>query len=194
MELEKRPETELEYWATIEQLGGFIWRMNHDLADGRITDPDGAIDHDINQAHELTQQLLKEIEDKFGVIPPDLKNKQAGEKSAPPGKIHYWDWYKQMKRQCYNLHYQSLICSACPFSDGLDRYVALGSIPCGIYPGTFVELKNPFTCQMVHRKIRSWNDGILHSLIKRKFGSDTLAAFKAKKQELMNAPSETATE
>lgn len=39
MELQKQPETEMEYWQAIEMLGGFAWSMNHDLALSRWKDP-----------------------------------------------------------------------------------------------------------------------------------------------------------
>ena len=33
--------SEIFLWLAIEELGGFLWRMNHDLADGRIDSTPG---------------------------------------------------------------------------------------------------------------------------------------------------------
>jgi|SRR3989338_11364060 len=47
IELKNQPETEAEYWAAIEDLGGFMWKTNHDLSHGRIQDPTGEISQSV---------------------------------------------------------------------------------------------------------------------------------------------------
>ncbi len=103
--LKNHPKTELEYWQAIYALGGFIWRMNHDLADGRIEDPAGGINKDIEKARTCLAGLVAEMRGRFGVIAPQdcpqltTEQKMAGEKvvPAPDGTEYYWDWYHRMK-------------------------------------------------------------------------------------------------
>jgi hypothetical protein len=91
--LKKHPETEIEYWSAIEALGGFIWRMNHDLADGRIKDSTGGIDRDITEARKVSAQLVEELWEKFGVVAPKncpqltLEQRMAGQ--VPP-RTSFW--------------------------------------------------------------------------------------------------------
>lgn len=186
MELKKQPETELEYWETIEGLGGFIWRMNHDLSDGRIEDPTGGIDKDISDARTISDRLVRELGEKFGVIhPSDCPKMEIGQElpPAPEGKIYYWDWYKNMKAEVYKADYEKLICSACPFSEGVERMMSLGGvIPCSVFSGMIYRLLAPYACAMVRDDL--WSTDRLYSEIQSQHGDDALTIFKTKEEEL----------
>jgi len=183
MEIKKQPETELEYWETIESLGGFIWRMNHDLADGRIKDPTGDIDKEIAEAREISTRLIGEMDGKFGVIHyPKVKVGQ-NLPPAPKGKIYYWDWYKKMKAEAYSAEYEKLICSACPFSEGIEEMINLGGvIPCSVFRGMIYRLSAPNACAMVCDKL--WNKDGLYKEIQRQHGEEALTVFKKKEEKL----------
>lgn len=59
--------TEMELYFFIDECGGFIWRMNHDMADGRIPHDDHAgIDKDIARIHKHQLFALKQLV-RFGV-------------------------------------------------------------------------------------------------------------------------------
>lgn len=185
MELKKQPVTELEYWEIIEGLGWFIWRMNHDLADGHIEDPDGSIDHELAEAGVIQEKLVSEIGDKFNVIhSKDCPKTNFGENPpvAPEGKIYYWDWYKKMKEIFYKAEYDKIICSACPFSEGSEKMMALDSIPCSVFNGMAYRLSAPHRCIMV--SCNNWSEDQLRYEIKSKFGGKTLKTFIAKESEL----------
>ena len=81
MELEKYPQKEEECWAAIEALGGFIWSINHDAADGRIEMTEG-VKKELADAQRISEKLISEISERFGVIPP---------KDCPPQRRRWED-------------------------------------------------------------------------------------------------------
>lgn len=164
MELVKQPETEVEYWEAIEALGGYIWRTKHD---GRMALND-EIEKSLQSAEELSERLVAEIGEKFGII--DYPKFEFGQTPplAPEGKTYYWDWYKRMKQEVYRKEYEGLICSACPLSTGLEHMVALGGvIPCGVWRGGDIPPSHTLSvCHDRHRKLerkkaprRNWEKG-----------------------------------
>lgn len=187
MELKKHPETEREYWEAIESLGGYIFSTNHGLLRGHIEDPKGKVVKSIEEAKALQQQLAREISEKFGVILyQDYPKFEAGKTlpPAPAGKIYYREWYDKMKREAYSQDYEGLICSACPFSEGLDQMISMGgSIPCGVWSGTINRLRAPHLCAKVTSS--DWTDETLEKEIVRKGGSKALTQFRKKKRELL---------
>lgn len=151
IELKKHPETEMEYWQTIEALGGVAWSLNHDLSDGRIDDdPTCTLDKTIKKAYELSAKLASELSEKFGVIQPkDCPKVEIGQKppKPPKGKKYYWKWYEKMEKIYYKMSYEKIICSACPFSEGVNYMIELGGwIPCGVVCGSRNMLRYPFKC------------------------------------------------
>lgn len=190
MELTKQPETELEYWVAIEELGGFIWRMNHDLADGRIEDPTGGGVREVESAQDICKRLVGELSEKFGVIPPAECPRVALGEAPPPtpeGKAYYWDWYRRMKEEAYRAEYAGLICSACPFSDGVEKMIALGGvIPCGVFSGMMYRLSAPHLCGMTGPG-GLWSQEKLYELMRVRHGADALAAFQQKEAALKPA-------
>ena len=184
MKLYKQPETEMEYWEAIEGLGGFIWRMNHDLADGRIKDPSGDVAEDVNDSRIISNRLVVELGEKFGVIHPvDCPKISLGQTphTAPEGKTYYWDWYKRMKGESYRVEYAKLICSACPFSAGVEQMMRLGGvIPCGVFSGVMYRLDAPHICGMT----RDWGQTKLYDEIRARHGAEALATFQRKEAEL----------
>jgi len=185
LELKKQPETEMEYWETIEALGGFVWRMNHDLGDGRIEDPDGEIAQAIEEGKQILNRLATELSEKFGVIQPkDYPKTEPGQERppAPEGKIYYWDWYQKMKDAVYRSDYEKIICSACPFSEGVEK-MKIGIIPCSVFPGVAYRLTAPHICLMTDWGGR-WTKERLYQEIIAKGGEEALQTFKEKEKEL----------
>lgn len=80
---------ELELYFFIEECGYFCWRMNHDMADGRIPQSDHAkIDIDVAKVRERQIEAIKELQ-KFGVENPLKEDGRANDT--------YWSWYKKWK-------------------------------------------------------------------------------------------------
>jgi len=190
MKLKKQPETEVEYWEAIEELGGYIWSTNHELCHGRIEDEDGKIAKSIEEATQISERLVTELGEKFGVIHPrDCPRVEPGQPIPPPpdGKVYYRDWYKRMKEACYRQDYEGIICSACPFSEGLQRMIELGNvIPCGIFSGMIYRLHAPYECGMLG--VDGWSIEKLYAEIIGRSGQDGLAQFQKKEKELRNKP------
>ena len=186
MQLTKQPETEVEYWEAIEGLGGFIWATEHDMGHGRILDTDGSVRREIAEARQISQRLVNELTNKFGVInPSDRAGIKPGQPvpPAPEGKTYYWDWYKKMKLQVYSKDYEAMICSACPFSRGLQYMVDLGGhVPCDIFPGVLYRLVPPHRCRMLD-EVECGAVG-LHTKIVEKVGMEGLKKFLKKEEEL----------
>jgi len=188
MELIKQPQTELDYWEIIEFLGGFIWRLNHDLAAGRIDDPKGKIAQDIKVDARQLQKRLNEASEKFGIILPENCPRVEPGKEAPPapeGKIYYWDWYYKMKDIAYRADYEKIICSACPFSEGVE-IMKIGVIPCGIFRGTVYGLNAPYACAML-TSLDVWTEEKLCCEIFNQHGMEALKKFTTKLKELKAA-------
>lgn len=194
IELKKHPETEQEYWETIEGLGGMSWRLNHDLADGRIDDPSGKVSQDITDLQTLLEALVSEVCEKFGVIHPkdcpqrsmeDIMN-DVPIPPAPEGKKYYRDWYNEQKQLSYSREYEGMICSACPFSEGLEHMMALGGqVPCGKFSGMLYRLDAPHLCGMVTWH-NGWTKEHLYNQIQSEYGDQALQRFQTKEQALQN--------
>lgn len=186
MELVKNPETEMEYFEIIEGLGGFAWRMDHDLADGRVEDKTGGMDRDIQDARKISATLVSELKEKFGVIPPkECPKVEPGKKAskAPKGKIYYWDWYEKMKNLSQRIYYEKIICSACPFSGGVKKMIEMGGdIPCRKIHGILYRLGYPFECHLI--SFKELTPGQLYQEIMKKGGEVALTRFKIKEAGL----------
>jgi len=189
MELKKHPETEMEYWETIEGLGGFIWSTNHALSHDHIQDPDGKVEADIAEARVLSSLLVDELKLKFGVIPPkDYPQVAVGEEKppAPEGQIYYWDWYEKMRDESYRKEYDGLICAVCPFSLGADEMVRRHAIPCSAITGRTVKaLLGPYYCAALSSLGPRWDSETLKMKIVEKGGEAAWTAFLQRRQELI---------
>ena len=68
----------------INECGNFLFRMNHDLADGRIPEESKAdVQNDMINIREV-QMFTVENLDRFGVDPKSVEDKDKGD---------YWKWY-----------------------------------------------------------------------------------------------------
>lgn len=78
---------EISLYFVINECGGFIWRMNHDMADGRIPiEHHDAIEKDIKNVRR-TQMDAVALLPKFGVAQPT-----QGENKTPTEE--YWKWFR----------------------------------------------------------------------------------------------------
>ena len=182
MELKKHPETQEEYWEAIEGLGGMVWRMGHDLGDGRIEETKG-IQKDIDDMNAMLVQLVAEIEEKFNVIPqektPKKENPEDKLPRAPEGSIYYWDWYHKMKLQILENDYKALICSACPFAMSLDNFMLYNAckMDCGFSNETYRVSPCYFhICQAT----RSCEFSRIEKTINQQYGAEAQEAFTKK--------------
>lgn len=73
---------------TIDGLGSIIWRMNHDLADGRVKSTPG-IEEEILEMREIQQFAVSQLE-RVGVEGAQDENNKPTQK--------YWDWYNTWKK------------------------------------------------------------------------------------------------
>jgi hypothetical protein len=76
--------SEQELYSTIDALGAFLWRMNHDLADGRIEGSKG-IDDDLVKMKEMQKKAVLQTA-RFGVTKP------VYEDDGPTPE--YMKWYR----------------------------------------------------------------------------------------------------
>jgi len=74
---------EVELYFAIDTFGGFVWRMNHDLADGRIESSAGVEQDIINMQGRMEIAIDQSV--RFGVIEP-RKDGRASES--------YWRWFR----------------------------------------------------------------------------------------------------
>ena len=80
--------TEIYIWSLIEEIGGFTWRMNHDMADGRIPqESHAAIDEDIVRMTEIQKYAVSQLP-RFGVANPEM---------GPEEREKYFEWYQGWK-------------------------------------------------------------------------------------------------
>ena len=77
---------EIVLYFIIDAFGAFIWRMNHDMADGRIAaHHHPAIDKDIVQAGIRQREAVEQCK-RFGIEQPFDNDGKAGP--------DYWKWYR----------------------------------------------------------------------------------------------------
>lgn len=76
---------ELELYFFIDTCGAFMWRMNHDMCDGRIPEKDWpGIDRDIVDVRAQQMTAVRRLPE-FGVASLDAENKPTPE---------YWVWFR----------------------------------------------------------------------------------------------------
>ena len=80
--------TEQHLFCCIYSLGGVLWQMNHDLADGRLESTSEIDDWLINAQNTLADLVSKT--NRFDVKKPLNENKSATQE--------YWTWYYKMKK------------------------------------------------------------------------------------------------
>ena len=190
MNLAKHPVTEIEYWAIIESLGGFIWRMNHDAADGRFQMTKEA-EKDLSDARQVMEALVSELFVQFGVVHPNdcpRKNAEGKMPEAPAGMSWYWDWYHKTKMAWNRAEYEKIICSACALCEGAEAFVRGNAIPCAAWKGTLYQLSMPYQCAMVDSACSwKWKEEQLIAEIRKIGGEEAVLKFKAKETELKAA-------
>ncbi len=167
-------ETEMEYWRAIEDLNDQIWITIRDLTEGFIQDSKGEVTKSIQEKRQEAEQLIIKLGEKFGVIRQrDYPKVKLGQSfPAPPdGKIYYFQWSQKMKKEFHRNNYENIICSACPFSEGVQKMIELdGAVPCAIFPGLLISLSEPSQCAML--KVNGWDKVRLHKEIIKKTGEN----------------------
>lgn len=187
---------EKDYWRRLNFLSGRIWRTEHDLADGRIADPNGSIGRGVEQGRSRINKLVLEICRRFGVIPIENSPFRLDLKTAPPppeGKEYYWSWYERVKREVIEEEYGEIICCACPLSEGVEAYIRNHGerIPCTIFPGILYSLPAPYLCWTFRDYLLLWNRQRLLKEIKEKSGDAGVTKFlEMENQLLLKAESE----
>ncbi|MFA6594173.1 MAG: hypothetical protein WCT16_02840 [Candidatus Buchananbacteria bacterium] len=190
--LEKEPQIEMEYWEAIASIEERTQSINNDIHRGLYESSPEIIQFLID-AQETIECLVSKLFDKFGVIPPkDCPKVEVGQEMppAPEGKIYYWDWYEAKEAEAKKQFYDGIICSVCPFSEGIDSMVGF-NIPCGLWKGALYRLEAPHICAM----LRDLSEKKLHWEIRQEAGRQALKLFKEKQAALQQAALEkTATE
>jgi len=185
MKLNEWPNTEREYWETIEALGGFLWSMEHELCDGRIkSTPE--LERDLKDGREISEKLVSELFELFGVVAPkDCPGRRlGGEKSkAPAGMMWYWNWYDKMKTEARTEEYNVIICSACSLSRGVESFIGSGHIPCGAFHGSMYRLRVPYQCGRLGCSDNLTREQLIEE-IREKSGDEAVHAFEKKESEL----------
>lgn len=106
------PETEFDYFAAIESLGGMIFYTNHDLAHGRIKankEEVRKIDEELTRLQKIQTALVAKVCEKFNVISLQDENQEQ------EGKVKYWDWYREIKERFNESEFRKTLCAHCPF-------------------------------------------------------------------------------
>lgn len=184
MKLTKWPKTELEYWFVIDFLGSFLWRINHDLA-GDCIQSASEKKNELKEVQQTMDKLVLELA-QFGVVhPKECPTIRLGEEKpkAFKGKMWYWEWYKKMKKIYYSSEYENLICSACPFSNGLEELISGNGILCSLIDAMLYQLPEPALCAVINRGGDCSREMLLEE-IRKKGGDEAVEKFKAKENEL----------
>ena len=89
--------SEVDLYLTIDGLGYFVWRMNHDLADGRICDNDkqrAEVDKDIQKVQKQLEETVPYCS-RFGVDYEliEKENPITG-RNVQVACDDYWKWYR----------------------------------------------------------------------------------------------------
>jgi hypothetical protein len=192
MKLEKPPETPNEYYETIEAASALGYRLERDLKRGAVEDPEGKVAAEISELRTITKRLIAEACEKFHLVHPsqcpETPDGEFNDRVKPPaGKTYYWVWQEAMRIAARRREYQGLICSACPYSKGVKRFIRFGKIPCKAYQGVVRRLKAPDRCVLVDSKTteQDFVERIAaeHGQSARKKFEDRLASIRARSTE-----------
>lgn len=159
--------------------------MESGLAHDQIKDESGGVATDVVSAVDIQTQLVRELREKFRVFDPRIEPDYDHENPppTPEGMTSYWDWYERMKNEWFQKAYDAIICSACPFSEGMKRMRDLGHIPCGTVRGSIYHLPHPSKCGMTH-VVSNWTHEELYVNVLEEAGVEGLRALIAKELEL----------
>lgn len=184
----REPQTELEFWLIIEDLGGVRWSINHDLADNRPV-PSGAesASRAERDMYERQKQLVTQLDPKFGIIfshEVPYQQQMDGSVAPPAGKRWYWPWYKKMKEQAKRIERQLIICAGCPFSGDREQYRNSYNLSCALAPHSWVSGSPiPHRCMRVVFKDMSQAD--LLDRIRQDFGRGAVRRFRKMRHALL---------
>ena len=179
---------EVNCWAKMEDLGGMIWMMNHELCHGNIDKKDVAeVEKDIAKMAKLQKEIAEEIHKKFNVVFPEGKGPLTKSQDLPPlseGKIYYSDWYYKMQREERLRFFDRVICSGCPF--GTDTEYE-GSDMCEYNVGDKEMDGHPLRCGAVatYHDPGFKNIEDFYGTIIKKYGYKALAVFLRKFAKLL---------
>jgi hypothetical protein len=180
--------TELYLWEAITNLVNIINNLKADLTKIQIKDSEAKLKLDIKEAQELLNTLTDQVCQRFNVIHPDNCPKiEPGQKLPPPpeGKTWFWDWSERMKDIFCEMHYEKLICSACPFCLGLEEMKKRNGVhPCALFPGTLLNTELPYLCGLI--AYGDWDERQLFQQISIQHGEEALQKFLAKLDELVS--------
>lgn len=97
--------TEFDLYSQINGLGAFIWRMNHDLADGRLETSEGIIKSLEEAQYSIEFSVLQTK--RFGVDVEEPKD--DGHVVATKSYKNWFDWWDTyIQRQLTNEEYHEL--------------------------------------------------------------------------------------
>lgn len=193
LKLDPHPETELEYWEAIEGLGSAMYMNARLIRRGDIEDTDGSISQGIEDMAKFQKKLFDEICEKFGIIPFEDSPKTEAEQKAcvpPDGKIFYWVWYRKLEREYSQIKYNQLLCSVCPFSQGLDAFIPSHIVHCDFDQNVMKEFRHHHIrlCPKVAHSTDFGGEEVtledIHSAILLNHGQEVLDVFLSKQNEV----------
>jgi hypothetical protein len=92
MQLEKWPESQLEYWQAINTVTEHIRDLLDNLSRGNIDDLDGSATEKIKKGFETLEKLKTDLVQKFRIAHPTMDVARI-----EPDLRDYWEWDREMK-------------------------------------------------------------------------------------------------
>lgn len=100
------PELESAFYQGLDDLAGVLFRQEHDLADGRIDDPNGALSRSFIELREIIKSRIEVACDRFNLIMPPPNTDFFGSLPEPPeGKTYFGDWCLKHEKE----HIRSIV-------------------------------------------------------------------------------------
>lgn len=175
MELAITSETKLEYAREMHMLKHYIDNTAISLHNNFIKDPGEKISQDLKRKKERLS-LLREETASFEV---DALLPSGGELKE---SIPHVTWLGRVRAVDYKEYHDSIICSACCFSLGLETLAENGDIPCGAIHGSVRKLEKSYKCALVTFNCMTIKG--LYSKISQECGEEALQRFQKKEAEL----------
>lgn len=91
---------EYELFFFIEQCGSMLWRLQHDLADGRIGETEEEVESIEKSIQQLSQQqkdAVNIVAERFGIDLIHEETTDAGGNKTSKINGDYWKWYRHWK-------------------------------------------------------------------------------------------------
>jgi hypothetical protein len=173
--------TEAEHFAAIKRTDELMFGYYYDRSRRALLYPEEKKGE--FEAMKFAQNmLLRTIEARFGIVRAERSSASNLDRMLSPGMRDFREWYRSMNENYKKERQEASICGACAFCAG--AWEAAEYIPCAVFKGVAMALRNPWTCLMIdgqHCRLERHN---FFDMLRAQGGEEAVAVFERRELEL----------